>query len=217
VSSPLPKVDLDSTSALVAFRTEIRIFRTERAPDRTLGHADPDDLTGLDLDCERAHQHRAGELGYLGISLPTELGGGGRPPSWKAVWAFEAAYHDAPSIDTAVTLCAGPLSAFGTDAQQRMHLPPMVRGEVQWAIAYTEPGAGSDLTLVETTARVVDDGYVLTGHKASPVAQGRLVHDRAPIEARRGAASACSSWICAAAERRRRRTANPGRSARRVP
>jgi 3-oxocholest-4-en-26-oyl-CoA dehydrogenase alpha subunit len=163
----MPTVDLRLDPALAVFRAEIQaFFRDEMAPERTRGHADPLDLTGLDIEFERAHQRRAGERGYLGISVPEALGGGGRPPSWRAVWAFEAAYHDAPSIDTAITLCAGPLVAFGTEAQQRQHLPAMIAGDVLWAIAYTEPEAGSDLTMVQTTALAVDDEYVLDGRKA---------------------------------------------------
>src|SRR5436190_22419735 len=126
----MPPVDLRLDPDLSAFRAEIRtFFRAEMAPERTRGHADPTDLTGLDHDFERLHQQRAGERGYLGICVPASLGGGGRPPSWKAVWAFEAAYHDAPSIDTAITLCGAPLLAFGTEDQQQRHLPPMMRGE----------------------------------------------------------------------------------------
>ena len=80
------RIDLRLDPALARFRDEIRSFLAEEmAPDRTQGHADPEDLTGLDLDFEAAHQRRAGELGYLGISVPVELGGGGRPPSWKTM------------------------------------------------------------------------------------------------------------------------------------
>jgi alkylation response protein AidB-like acyl-CoA dehydrogenase len=160
-------VDLRLDPQLARWRAEIRAFlREEMSPARTRGHADPSDLTGLDLEFERAHQQRAGARGYLGISVPVALGGGGRPPSWKAVWAFEAAYHDAPSIDTALTLCGGPLLGFGTPHQQQRHLPAMVAGEVLWAIAYTEPGAGSDLSVLESTAVADRDGYRLSGRKA---------------------------------------------------
>jgi alkylation response protein AidB-like acyl-CoA dehydrogenase len=160
-------VDLRLDPELAAWRREVQAFlRDEMAPERTAEHADPSDLTGLDLAFERAHQRRCGERGYLGISVPTELGGGGKPPSWKAIWAFEAAYHDAPSIDTAVTLCGGPLLAFATDEQKQRFIPPMVRGEVLWCIAYTEHGAGSDLSMLETRARPTDEGFVLDGAKA---------------------------------------------------
>jgi 3-oxocholest-4-en-26-oyl-CoA dehydrogenase alpha subunit len=153
---------------LAAFRAEVRSFLAdEMRPARTRGHADPSDLTGLDLEFERAHQRRAGERGYLGISAPPGLGGGGRPPSWKAVYSFEAAYHDAPSIDTAMTLCGGPLIAFGSPEQHERFLPAMLRGEVLWCIAYTEHDAGSDLAALATAARDGDNGgFVLDGRKA---------------------------------------------------
>jgi alkylation response protein AidB-like acyl-CoA dehydrogenase len=128
-------------------------------------HADPRDLTGCTVEFERAHQRRAGERGFLGISVPSSHGGGGRSPSYRAIYSFEAAYHDAPSIDTAMVLCAAPLLAYGTDEQQTRFLPPMLRGEVLACIAYTEAGAGSDLTAIETLAVPDAGGYVLSGEK----------------------------------------------------
>jgi alkylation response protein AidB-like acyl-CoA dehydrogenase len=211
----MPAVDLRLDPDLRAFRAEISaFFRDEMTAERTRGHADPDDLTGLDIEFERAHQRRAGERGYLGISVPGALGGGGRPQSWKAIWAFEAAYHDAPSIDTAVTLCAGPLVAFGSAEQQRTHLPAMIRGEVLWAIAYTEPSAGSDLTMVQTTARRVGDGFVLDGHKAlvtgAHKADWCLTIARTDPDAspRRGLSMFIVDLRTPGVERTRRRTAN---------
>jgi alkylation response protein AidB-like acyl-CoA dehydrogenase len=161
-------MDLRLSPDLVAFRDEVRAFlRSEMASTATRGHADPTDLTGLDDTFERAHQQRCGARGYLGISLPESVGGGGRSPSHKAIWAFEAAYLDAPSIDTAVTLAAGPLVSYGTEEQQQRHLPLMLRGETLWCIAYTEAQAGSDLSAIETVAVPGDDGgYVLDGTKA---------------------------------------------------
>lgn len=147
-----------------AFRDDVRSFLAAEMRDAT-DHTDPLDLTGCALDFERAHQRRCGERGYLGISVPAEMGGGGRPPSWRAIWSFEAAYHDAPSIDTAIVLCGAPIVAHGSDDQRARHLPPMLRGEVQWCVAYSEAGAGSDLTAVETLAVPEGDGFVLSGTK----------------------------------------------------
>jgi alkylation response protein AidB-like acyl-CoA dehydrogenase len=211
----MPKVDLRLDPALAAFRVEIQsFFRDEMAPERTRGHGDPDDLTGLDADFERAHQRRAGRRGYLGISVPVELGGGGRPPSWKAVWAFEAAYHDAPSIDTAITLCGGPLVAFGSPEQQQRHLPSMLRGEALWAIAYTEPGAGSDLSMVTTTAQPSEDGFVLSGDKALVTGSHKadwcitIARTDAAAPPRRGLSMFIVDLRSEGVERRRRATAN---------
>src|SRR6185369_6757281 len=91
--------DLRLPAELAAFRAEVRAFLDEEmAPERIRGHLDRSDLTGLDAEFERAHLRSAGERGYLGIALPAEYGGGGKPSAWKAVYDYEAGYHDAPSI-----------------------------------------------------------------------------------------------------------------------
>jgi alkylation response protein AidB-like acyl-CoA dehydrogenase len=154
-----------STPELDAWRDAVRRFLRDEMRDAD-AHADPTDLTGLSEEFERAHQLRAGARGYLGISAPADYGGGGRPPSWKAVYSYEAAYHDAPSIDTALTLAGSAIEAFGTPAQKQLLLPAMVRGEIEACIAYTEPQAGSDLAALSTTADRDGDGFVLNGHKA---------------------------------------------------
>ena len=154
-----------STPELEAWRAEVRAFLRDEMRDAD-AHADATDLTGLSEPFERAHQRRAGARGYLAISAPVEYGGGGRPPSWKATYSYEAAYHDAPSIDTALTLAGSAIEAFGNAEQKQMLLPPMARGEIEACIAYTEAHAGSDLAALSTTADRVTGGFVLNGHKA---------------------------------------------------
>jgi 3-oxocholest-4-en-26-oyl-CoA dehydrogenase alpha subunit len=161
----VPSVRLDPE--LDAFRGAAQDFLAEEmAPDRIAGHLDPTDLTGLDEAFEREHHLRAGARGFLGISAAPEHGGGGRPPSWKSVYMFEAAYHDAPSIDSAITLCGPPIAAFGSDAQRARWVPPMVRGELTGCIAYTEEEAGSDLAALQTVAAPDGSNWRLTGRKA---------------------------------------------------
>lgn len=150
---------------LNAWQYEVRQFLADemRSAD---AHADPLDLTGLSEDFERAHQRRAGARGYLGISAPVTYGGGGKPRSWMAAYSFEAAYADAPSIDTAMILAGSAIIGFGTDEQKASLLPRMVRGEIEACIAYTEPHAGSDLAALTTSAVFEGDHYVLNGAKA---------------------------------------------------
>jgi alkylation response protein AidB-like acyl-CoA dehydrogenase len=100
------------------------------------------------------------------VSLPVELGGGGKPPSWQAAVSYEAAYHDAPLIDTAAVLVAPTVAAFGSDAQRDEIVRAACAGTVNACIAYTESGAGSDLSNITTTATPRDDGtFVLDGEK----------------------------------------------------
>lgn len=159
------------------FRAEVRaFFREEMEPTRSLGHRDPSDLTGFDEAFERALLRRCGERGYLGVSVPEAYGGGGRPLCFKAVFGFEAAYAGAPAIDTPLTLVGPQLLAYGSDAQKREHLPRMVRGEGLMCIAYTEPGAGSDLSRIATRARRDGGDFVLDGTKSLVTAAHKADH-----------------------------------------
>jgi alkylation response protein AidB-like acyl-CoA dehydrogenase len=136
------------------------------AATRTEGHRDTRDLTGWDEAFERALLARAGAAGLVGVSLPREYGGAGRPRSWQAVVSFEAAYHDAPLIDTAAVLVGPTVLEFGSDAQRDRFLPAASDGSTLACIAYTETEAGSDLANIATTA--LDDGrggFVLHGEK----------------------------------------------------
>jgi alkylation response protein AidB-like acyl-CoA dehydrogenase len=161
MSAP-PLFDADAEE----FRQDVcRFLTVELDPARTAGHADVEDRTGLDQGFERALQRAAGSRGYLGISVDRAFGGGGRPPSWAAAFQYEAAYHDAPLIDTALVLAGAPLIAFGTDAQRAELLPLMLAGELEMCIAYTEPGAGNDLSGASASAASMGDGFVLKGTK----------------------------------------------------
>jgi alkylation response protein AidB-like acyl-CoA dehydrogenase len=150
-----------------AFRTEVCGWLTEQlAPERTVGHDNPRDRTGLAESFERALAAEAGRRGWLGISVSAQFGGGGRPASFAAAFGYEAAYHDAPLIDTAIVLAGAPVMAFGNDEQRARLLPRMVSGEIEMCIAYTEPQAGNDLAALTSTATPqADGGYLLSGRK----------------------------------------------------
>jgi alkylation response protein AidB-like acyl-CoA dehydrogenase len=171
VDHPGPGLDAEAEH----FRTEVCAWLTaEMAPDRTASQADPTDRTGIDLVFEKRLQAQAGQRGWLGISLPTDIGGGGRPASSAAALAFEAAYHDAPLVDTALVLAGAPLIAFGSDEQRAQWLPRMLSGDVLMCIAYTEPDAGNDLAGLTTTAIPgPDGGYVLNGRKTLITGAGK--------------------------------------------
>src|ERR1700721_2977816 len=92
-------VEMDRRSKLVgfrfapdveAFRHEVRVFlEQEMAAQKVVSHGDDRDLTGLDEEFERALLRRAGARGFLGVSLPAEWGGGGRPAAFGAAFNLE--------------------------------------------------------------------------------------------------------------------------------
>jgi alkylation response protein AidB-like acyl-CoA dehydrogenase len=150
-----------------AYRIEVCGWLTERlSPESTAGHDNPHDRTGLAEPFERALAAEAGRRGWLGISVPARFGGGGRSAEFAAAFGFEAAYHDAPLIDTAVVLAGAPVMEFGNDEQRARMLPRMVSGEIEMCIAYTEPEAGNDLgALTSSATPLPDGGYRLAGRK----------------------------------------------------
>ena len=160
-------LDFRFSAEVEAFRDEVRTFlREEMAVDKVTPQGDDGDLTGLGEEFERELLRRAGARGFLGISLPAEWGGGGRPASFQAAFNLEVATHDAPLIDTAVTLAAQPLLAWGSPDQQAFFLPRIIAGALIVGIAYTEPDAGSDLGNLSMVAEPDGDGFVLTGVKS---------------------------------------------------
>jgi 3-oxo-4-pregnene-20-carboxyl-CoA dehydrogenase beta subunit len=108
---------------------------------------------------------RMGRDGWLGVGWPVRYGGRGFGQVEQQIFANEAARADVPL--PAVTLqTVGPtLQEHGTPWQQDFFLPPILAGEVHFAIGYTEPEAGTDLASLRT--RAVRDGeeYVVDGQK----------------------------------------------------
>ncbi|MCB0872811.1 MAG: acyl-CoA dehydrogenase family protein [Thermoleophilia bacterium] len=109
-----------------------------------------------------------GDLGFLGVTVPEDLGGAGLDAVSLCLVVEELARADAgTSIAVAVQngLVASPLARFGRRAQQEEWLPRLTSGEVFGAYALTEPGVGSDTAALATTATQVSGGWGLHGSK----------------------------------------------------
>jgi alkylation response protein AidB-like acyl-CoA dehydrogenase len=110
---------------------------------------------------------RMAELDILGMTVPPEYGGSGLDTVSWCVAQEELARGSAAVADSQLLckLMCDMLLRNASEAQKRRHLPPMVRGEQICCIAQTEPGAGSDVAGVETTATPTGDGWLITGTK----------------------------------------------------
>ncbi|MGH8827894.1 MAG: acyl-CoA dehydrogenase family protein, partial [Jiangellaceae bacterium] len=116
---------------------------------------------------DREFWNRAGSAGLLCISVPEVYGGGGGTFAHEAVVLEEQAFADDDAFGNSVHsgIVAHYLLAYGSEEQKQRWLPKMASGELVGAIAMTEPGAGSDLQAVATTAKRDGDRYVINGSK----------------------------------------------------
>jgi butyryl-CoA dehydrogenase len=111
---------------------------------------------------------RLRDVGLLGMTIPEEYGGSGRPFLDFILALEELARVAYPPAFVLLSTCSGPVSIIqrlGSDAQRRRWLPPLVRGEMFCAVGMTEANAGSAASDVETTATLDGDAYVLDGSK----------------------------------------------------
>jgi butyryl-CoA dehydrogenase len=115
-----------------------------------------------------AERRRLGELGLLGLTLPEEYGGGGRPLLDALIVQEEFAKVSPLAAWPVFEASAGParvIHLFGTEEQRKRYLPRVISGEIIIAITISEPDAGSAATDVTTTARIEGDEVVINGAK----------------------------------------------------
>jgi len=148
-----------SNPELASFRDAVRRFvASEIAPHgqrwRDQQHVD------------RALWNKAGEMGLLAADIPEEYGGAGGNFAHMAVVFEELGYAGDMAFGLHVhAIVAHYLLNQGTEEQKRRYLPQLASGEMVAAIAMSEPGAGSDLKAIRTTAVRGADGYRLNGSK----------------------------------------------------
>ena len=109
---------------------------------------------------------QAGEIGMLCPTVPEEYGGLGLDFGYNAIVDEEMAYSGVPAgFSLQSDIVAGYIKNYGSEEQKKEWLPKMVSGDVITAIAMTEPGTGSDLQAIRTTARKDGNHYVINGSK----------------------------------------------------
>ena len=108
------------------------------------------------------------KAGFFGIPIPKEYGGEGGDDLGYAMAVEELARVCATTsviISAHTSLCAWPLLKFGTEEQKQKYLVPLAKGEHIGAFGLTEPNAGTDASMQQTTAVLDGDEYVLNGSK----------------------------------------------------
>ena len=157
-------MDLNFTPEEEAFRAEVQAFLKDKLPARIANKVKAGQrLTKADQDEWHAILN---ERGWLANHWPEEYGG----PGWGAVEKFifdtECALAGGPRIVPFGVNMLGPvLIKFGNEAQKKYWLPRILSGEDWWCQGYSEPGAGSDLASVKTTAVRQGAHYIVNGQK----------------------------------------------------
>jgi alkylation response protein AidB-like acyl-CoA dehydrogenase len=113
----------------------------------------------------RAAMRKMGADGWLGIGWPEQYGGQGRTPIEQYVFADEVQRAGFPLPFLTLNTVGPTLMHFGTDEQRNEFLPRILRGELHFAIGYSEPDAGTDLASLKTRAVRDGDDYVINGQK----------------------------------------------------
>jgi len=155
---------LDFTAEQQALRKEIReYYQRLFTPElRSAMDAEWDECGGPVF---RKVVGRMGADGWLGIGWPKEFGGQGRTPLEQFIFWDETYRARAPLPVIAVNTIGPTLMQFGTEQQKAELLPKIIRGEMFFAIGYTEPDAGTDLASLKTRAVRDGDEYVIDGQK----------------------------------------------------
>lgn len=153
---------LEETAEQLALRRELRAYYADLLTDEVraaLGEGEGD------VAVWRQVVRQIGKDGWLGIGWPEEFGGQGRPATDQFVFFDETRRAGAPFPFVTVNTVGPTIMRFGTDEQKSWFLPRILSGDVNFAIGYTEPQAGTDLASLRTRARRDGDEYVIDGAK----------------------------------------------------
>jgi alkylation response protein AidB-like acyl-CoA dehydrogenase len=156
-------MDLNFTDAEKAFRAEARQWLEANVPAEPLPSLDTKEGFAL----HRAWERKLDKDRWSVVDWPVEYGG--RGASIIEWLIFEEEYWRACAPlrvnQNGIFLLGPTLQHFGTPEQKARFLPPMASGEHVWAQGWSEPGAGSDMAAIRSTARLEGDHYVLNGQK----------------------------------------------------
>ena len=151
-----------------SFRTEVRAFLDKNMPAGIEFMADPCDMSFEQYQLRRDLGRKLGAKGWLYPSMPKQYGGGDLSADHVAILADEMSRIGLalpPYYDAGGRMGAPTILVWGTEAHKKRFLPPICKGEVRTWQLLTEPGAGSDLAGIKTTAIRDGDAYVVNGQK----------------------------------------------------
>ena len=156
-------------SDVESFRDEVRQFIADELPSEEERQANA--LRGgfeslqEEYDYTMGFQKKLAERDWLAMAWPEEYGGGGASHMRQLVYNEEMSYAGAPVMNMGISWVGPSLMLYGTEEQKQKYVPPITSAEQWWCTLYSEPGAGSDLASLQTSAIRDGDDYVINGQK----------------------------------------------------
>jgi alkylation response protein AidB-like acyl-CoA dehydrogenase len=158
-----------SDTDLEKFRAEARVWLKENFPPSLKDHPM---LAMLEVRTTHADLNKwrkaIGQKGWSAPRWPTQYGGGGLSTAEARVLSEEmrkAGAFNPMGFGMGITMIGPTILDYGTEDQKKKHIAPIVKGEVQWCVGYSEPNAGSDLASLQTKAVDKGDHWVINGQK----------------------------------------------------
>jgi len=152
------------------FRARARAWLAANAPRRASGDDEAEAGSSgqaAALAEQKAFQAKLCDAGFAGITWPKEYGGQGLTSAEQIAWSQESRDYDLPTgaFFIGLSMPGNTLLECGTEQQKKRYLPKMLRGEEIWCQLFSEPGAGSDVASLQTSAVRDGDEWVLNGQK----------------------------------------------------
>jgi alkylation response protein AidB-like acyl-CoA dehydrogenase len=156
-------MDLEFDARYDAFRAKVRDFLEKHRPDESMG------MAVLNKEKRAAWLTLQIEHGYWARTIPKEYGGYGAEPDLLETVIMDEEFNKAGlargMMAQGPSMLVPTLLAHGTEEQKQRWIGPTLRGDIMWCQGYSEPGAGSDLASLQTSAREDGDDFLISGQK----------------------------------------------------
>jgi alkylation response protein AidB-like acyl-CoA dehydrogenase len=148
-----------------AFQRDVEAFLAENASPDVMD-ANPEQLSQIvDTPPKRAFMRKLAERGWLGMSWPKQYGGQEKSGIYDFILTEALSRWGAPQPGKGVGIVGKTIIRHGNEKLKQYFLPRIIRGEIEFAIGYSEPQAGSDAASMQLRAQKVDGGWKLDGRK----------------------------------------------------
>jgi len=158
-------VNFDFSPEEIAFQREVETFLAANASPEVMD-ANPEQLSQtVDTPAKRAFMRKLAERGWLGMSWPKKYGGQEKSGIYDFILTEALSRWGAPQPGKGVGIVGKTIIRNGNEKLKQYFLPRIIRGEIEFAIGYSEPQAGSDAANMQLRAQKVDGGWKLDGRK----------------------------------------------------